>query len=113
MNNSCLLEGAAQIRQRPLISAPASARDLSRLAPPLPRMIGAPWALRSPLPHRGRGMGEVYRTQDTRLDRTVAVKVLVRGVNYSCRSRAADLLIVAAHLALGPGQYGARPPFDN
>ena len=36
----------------------------------------APRPIRSPVPHRCWGMGEVDRARDTRLDRAVAVKVL-------------------------------------
>lgn len=34
------------------------------------------WPLRGPLAHRCRGMGEVYRGRDTRLDLSVALKIL-------------------------------------
>jgi len=41
-----------------------------------------PYEIQSRLGAGGMGMGEVYRARDTRLDRTVAIKVRSRATNW-------------------------------
>lgn len=57
-------------------------------------------------PIGSRGMGEVYRAQDTRLDRNVAIKVLPQEVadDPGCRARFERDPLDWLDLYLGPAQ---------
>ncbi len=77
--------------KRPIISAKVSLKVGSRLGP---------YEILAPI--GAGGMGEVYKASDTRLDRTVAVKVLPSGVSSSPDQRQLAIAVIDGFLLSGP-----------